>query len=431
MSHRKIVILGAGLAGLSAAWHLQEKGISCQLYEKEPEVGGLCRSKQKNGFTFDYDGHLLHFRHKEMFGLVKELLGDNLVEHKRYAWVYSFGRFTPYPFQANLHGLPMDVMKECLSGFVAASNNGEVGKDENFLRWIKGTFGEGIAKYFMVPYNTKFWTVPLGQMTCEWLDGFIPRPTMAQVIEGTLEEGRRQLGYNAHFWYPREGGIGRLPQAFKERLRQVHTGHEVRKIDIKSKEVVFSNGVIRNFDHLISTIPLPELARVIRDVPAGIKAEFKKLRWNSVYNLNLGFRQERPSDKHWAYFPQKNISFFRVGFYHNFARDLNPSGTGSMYAEVAYGAHAPIDKKRIAGRIEQDLRKVGFLSREDKVVLRDINDIKYAYPVYDKNYASARSRIIEWLAARDIALCGRYGAWKYMSMEDVLLDGQVLAQKFI
>ncbi|MBF0331936.1 MAG: FAD-dependent oxidoreductase, partial [Candidatus Omnitrophica bacterium] len=282
MKQKKILILGGGLAGLSTAWHLQEGGISCQVFEKENEVGGLCRSKKVGAFTFDHDGHLLHFRHKDIFNLVKGLLGDNLVEHKRHASVYAFNRFTPYPFQANLHGLPMDVVKECLAGFVDAHNGGPASKDENFLRWIKGTFGDGIAKYFMVPYNTKFWTVSPQHMTCDWLDGYIPQPTMAQVIEGTLEESHRQLGYNAHFWYPREGGIGRLPQAFKERLKNIHTGFEVARIDLKSREVYFTNGVKKSFDRLISTIPLPELADIIADVPGEIKDAFRKLRWNSV-----------------------------------------------------------------------------------------------------------------------------------------------------
>jgi protoporphyrinogen oxidase len=281
----------------------------------------------------------------------------------------------------------------------------------------------------MVPYNTKFWTVAPQRMTCEWLDGFIPQPTMAQVIEGTLEESRRQLGYNAHFWYPKEGGIGRLPQAFKDRLKNVHTGFEVRRIDLKAKEVIFTNGVKKSFDHLISTIPLPELAHIVNDVPTEIRDAFGKLRWNSVYNLNLGLRQIAPFDKHWVYFPQKDLGFFRVGFYHNFARDLAPSGTGSMYAEVSYSVYKPIDKKKIVARIERDLRKAGLIAQEDEVLLKDVNDIKYAYPIYDKHYAAARKQILGFLGAHHMTSCGRYGGWKYMSMEDVILEGKAFAQR--
>src|SRR3989338_7951047 len=102
MPKKRILILGAGLAGLSAAWHLQKKGIDCQLFEKEPEVGGLCRSKKINNFIFDYSGHLLHFKHKYTFNLVRNLLGNDLLKHQRSAWIYSYGKCTRYPFQANL-----------------------------------------------------------------------------------------------------------------------------------------------------------------------------------------------------------------------------------------------------------------------------------------------------------------------------------------
>lgn len=121
MPKKRILILGAGLAGLSTAWHLQKKGIDCQIFERESEIGGLCRSKKIDGFTFDYCGHLLHFKHRYAFNLIKNLLGSNLIEHKRSAWIYSSGVYTPYPFQANLHGLPADIAKECLLGFIKAA----------------------------------------------------------------------------------------------------------------------------------------------------------------------------------------------------------------------------------------------------------------------------------------------------------------------
>ena len=123
MSNKKIVVLGAGLAGLSAAWHLQHSGKECLVFEKEDEVGGLCRSKRLKGFTFDYDGHLLHFKHQATFNLVQKLLNGNLARHQRSAFIYHDGRYIRYPFQANLYNLPSSVSKECLLGFIKASFN--------------------------------------------------------------------------------------------------------------------------------------------------------------------------------------------------------------------------------------------------------------------------------------------------------------------
>src|SRR3989338_9721065 len=121
MAKKRIIILGAGLAGLSAAWHLQKRGVDCQVFEKEPEVGGLCRSKNINGFTFDTSGHLLHFKHRYAFNLINNLLRDNLVKYQRRSWIYSHQKYIRYPFQANLYGLPSPVIKECLLGFIKAS----------------------------------------------------------------------------------------------------------------------------------------------------------------------------------------------------------------------------------------------------------------------------------------------------------------------
>ncbi len=114
-----ILIIGAGLAGLSTAFHLG-KPVDYQIFEKEKEAGGLCRSYTKNGFTFDYTGHLLHTRQDYTRGLMKQLMPGRLSAHRRRASICAQGVLTPYPFQANLYKLPREVIKECLVGFCKA-----------------------------------------------------------------------------------------------------------------------------------------------------------------------------------------------------------------------------------------------------------------------------------------------------------------------
>ncbi|MCX5867412.1 MAG: NAD(P)-binding protein, partial [Proteobacteria bacterium] len=206
----RVIIVGAGLAGLSAA---RELGPGCEVFERENEAGGLCRSERVEGFTFDYGGHLLHFRDRRVRELVFGLLGPDLIEHKRSAWIYSKNTFTPFPFQVHLHGLPLPVVWECLWGFVKAQSaaSGPLGptarrgskeqraknnvvarfigrqrgklkgqrsktEEENFQEWIYRKFGKGIAKHFMIPFNQKFWRVPLTGLTREWAEWSIPQP---------------------------------------------------------------------------------------------------------------------------------------------------------------------------------------------------------------------------------------------------------------
>jgi protoporphyrinogen oxidase len=426
MAKKRIFVLGAGLAGLSAAWHLQKKGTDCQIFEKESEIGGLCRSKNVNGFTFDYDGHLLHFKHRYTFNFIKNLLGDNLAKHKRNAWIYFYDRYIPYPFQANLYGLPQPIMEECLLEFIQSykDNHHKSKKNLSFLNWINQVFGKGIAKYFMIPYNTKFWTMPPQELTCEWLDGLIPLPSLNQVIKGAIGENKRQLGYNAVFWYPKKGGINQLPSALASSIKGIQTNCKIIEIDLQKKYIKTSSGNKERFDYLIFTIPLPEMRYLIKRLPEDLISLFDRLNWNSIFNLNLGIDRKDNFKRHWVYFFQKEICFFRVGFPHHFSFSLTPPNKSSLYIEVAYSKDRPIDKSKIVLRIKEDLEKVGILSKYDKICAQDLNDIKYGYPIYDINYSKARKAILRFLDSRNTLSCGRYGSWRYMSMEESILDGR-------
>lgn len=429
MSKKEIVILGAGLAGLSAAWHLQKKAIECFVFEKEPAVGGLCRSKQIKGFIFDCDGHLLHFRNKYTLQLLRRLLKGNLASHERSAWINSFGIFSRYPFQANLCALPKPIAKECLLDFLKASQFKQNNSPANLLKWINITFGKGIARNFMIPYNEKFWTVPLDEMTYAWTDNFIPQPKPSEVIEGFFTENKHRFGYNATFWYPRQGGIGQLPRAFEQQLCNVSKNCRISAIDLQKKELnVAGKGKVK-FDTLISTMPLPELAKIIRPLSGNILDMFRKLRWNSIFNLNLGIEGACQEGRHWVYFPHKDTVFFRVGFFHNFSNNIVPCGKSAIYTEVAYSKNRPINKNKIVPRIINDLKACGILGKKNKVSVLDINDIKYGYPIYDKYYSQATEAIKRFLLDKNIIACGRYGSWQYMSMEDAILDGKQAADK--
>ena len=431
MLKKKIIIAGAGLAGLSAAWHLAKYKSECLVFEKETLVGGLCRSKTINEFTFDYDAHLLHFKYPYTFNLVKNLLGNNLIQHQRNAFVHSSGCLSRYPFQANLYGLPAKVAKECLLGFLEVNKNRKPQnkKAKNFLDWINQTFGKGIAKYFMVPYNEKFWTVPARELTCAWLDDFIPVPSLEEVMEGAVEESRRQFGYNAHFFYPQKGGIAQLPMALASEIENIHTQCSIKAIDTIKKTVKLSSGDKIKFDWLISTIPLPELAHLIKDLPRNTRSLFKQLRWNSIFNLNLGIDRADKFKRHWIYFPERKTSFFRLGFPHNFSSSLAPDNKSSLYAEVAYSQEKPINKKTITSRIKNDLQKASMLLQQDKITVEDTNDIYYGYPIYDTNYQKTTQGIFTFLYRNKIIPCGRYGAWQYLSMEGAILDGKRKARE--
>ena len=424
--YNDIVILGSGLAGLSAAYHLKQGYV---LFEKEKEAGGMARSLQKDGYTFDYDGHLLHFRNEYTFNLVSELLNGNMAPHKRNSWIYSKGAYTRYPFQANFYGLPKSVVKDCLMGFIKSklSFYSKAESNGNFENWTIKTFGKGVAENFMLPYNRKFWTVEPSQLTCEWLDGFVPVPDLEDTVAGAISDNTKLYGYNTRFWYPVKNGISELTKGFVGKIRDVHLNKRAITIDQYRREIIFEDATIKHFKDLITTIPLPELSNILVNVPNEVKQAFSNLKWTSIYVLNIGIKNDFLSDKHWIYYPEEDRIFYRIGFPTNFSMTVAPPKRTTIYVEIAYSDQKRIDKDNIIQKVTHDLKGAGLISDESEIEVCVPIDIKYGYAIYDFERAHAVRVIKDYLERFGIHSMGRYGSWRYMSMEDVILEGKEIA----
>jgi protoporphyrinogen oxidase len=420
-----IVILGAGVAGLSAAFHL--KGKEYEIFEKEEEVGGLCRSVVHNGFTFDYTGHLLHIGQSYTQELLNDLLPDLLIRHQRRSAIAFQDRYIPFPFQANLWALPKEITRECLIEFIRASHK-EKREGADFLSWIYQAFGAGIAKYFMIPYNEKLWRIPLAEISLEWVERFITRPTLEEVIDGALGVNLKGFGYNQEFLYPLRGGIGVLPQALLTKVGDVHLGKEAESIDIDKKLLQFQDGSETNYDTLISSLPLNELLQRIEPLPDAIKDFKNSLRYVSVININLGVKREKISDFHWIYYPESAYPFYRVGFLSNFSPHVAPKGTSSIYVEISYLPSNPPSLDQVREETLAGLIDCGILRDEDEILAEKILMIKHAYVIYDQFRYQSLTHIIQFLRSQQIYPLGRYGLWEYTTMEEAILQGREVAQ---
>jgi protoporphyrinogen oxidase len=426
---KKIVIIGGGLAGLSAGHHLLE--FDPIVFERETAIGGLCRSFRQDGFTFDCTGHLIHLRNPYAKELVARILPDAFDSHERLASIYSKSTTTPYPFQANTYGLPPQVVKECVMGFVESMHVNNNGGPGNFHEWVLQTFGTGIAKHFMLPYNEKFWKQDLRTITSDWVSWSIPKPSLEEVVNGALGLTNKGMGYNPKFIYPKSGGIDSLPQALAAPIRNVHVNETVEYIDPKKKYIRLTSGREQPYDSLISTLPLPLAYRMLKDTPQELVASAQKLHAVSVLNINIGINRPHVSDQHWIYFPEDQFIFSRVGFPMNFSKSVAPEGTSSMYIEITHQPHEKLNVEQAFDRSIQDLQKCGILRKEDRVVTRHVIDLKYAYVVFDQHRQAHLQDLIDYLHSRDIYTAGRYGAWDYYSMEDSILSGKKAAEAVI
>jgi protoporphyrinogen oxidase len=371
-SSADVIILGGGLTGISAAKHLSEGatgGRRWVLFEKEARLGGHARTDQRDGYHFDKTGHWLHLRDPYTKELIAGLLGDQMVRIERKARIFSNGAF-----QGNLFGLPPDVVKECLVGFIQAWHERQgspPGPPANFEDYILKTFGPGIARHFMIPYNHKLWGVHPREITAAWCTRFVPVPSMEDVCAGAVGASPPELGYNISFLYPKQGGIETMTRALAGSIDlshgQVHTGVGLDALDLETRTVTAGGDTIR-YSAVVATIPLPELLRRM-------------------------------------------------------------NGLGSLYVELADRGPLPTGTAREA--LVRDsaaaLAAAGAIASPDDVLFADLHEIQYAYVVFDDNYYPATERIRSFLESHGIYPRGRYGFWTYNAMEDCILAGREVA----
>jgi len=429
----KVLVLGGGLAGLSTAYHLEDRR-PVVLLEREDRLGGLTRSFRVKDFIFDITGHLLHLRRQEVRDLIDRLLPEGLASVERRSFVYTHGVHVDYPFQANLHGLPPEVVRDCLTGFIEAHADPERPAESELARasfheWAEATFGRGIAAEFMLPYNRKLWCRDLRQVTAEWVSWAVPRPKVEEVVGGALGLANRGLGYNPTFRYPVAGGIEVLPNALAAGLRrtEVHCKSEVVAIEADAREVVTADGRRWPWDDLVTTLPLPVLARLVSGLPAALQADAGGLQATQVLNVNLGIDRPDLTDHHWTYYPEDRFVFYRVGSPTSFCQASAPPGCSSLYVEVARLDFSREDIPALTRRIKDDLVACGMLRRDDRIVAEQAMIVNPAYVIYDVHRRRVVPELLGWLARRGIHSIGRYGRWEYGSMEDAIHQGMETA----
>jgi protoporphyrinogen oxidase len=426
----RVVIIGAGLTGISAAYHLEKNGFfDYLLFEKEPTAGGLCRSIEQDGFTFDYTGHLLHASDDYFYALIQKCMN---LEHmniiNRRSFIYSHGVYTKYPFQINLHGLPTPVIVECITKFAQRTS---IRKPHSFADWVRSHFGDGIGKHFFFPFQEKIFSYDINKITASWTGRFVPPTSLEQMLQGSLSAHEDEnIGYNARFLYPKKGGIGSWIKKFAATLHKpIITDHCAASIDMRSKKITFTNGHTESYEFLISTRPLDHLLMHLHEKPTiTVKKALKHLKCNKVVNFNLGINRPNLSDKHWIYFPEKKYPFYRLGFWHNFSEHMVPPGHSSLYGEFSY-----LDQSQawiydtIIKSINTTKKLLNIATHE--IVTEKINMISHAYVIYDHWREKHLPALLNRLADEHIYSVGRYGAWKYASMQEAVLDGKEIATK--
>lgn len=428
----KVVIIGAGLTGLSTAYHLEKKGFTdFIIVEKEAQPGGLCRSVKQDGFTFDYSGHLLHSSDDYFSSFLKDIFSDELLNTvQRRSFIYSHDTYTRYPYQINLHGLPPETIIECIEGYVNRKKS--IRKPKTFSEWVLKFFGQGLAESFFFPYQAKLLQYDPKKLAASWTGRFVPQTSLRQMLYGALQSSAEKVGYNASFLYPKLGIQCLIDRLIKKINKPVVTGKAVANIDLKKNVIFFEDGDSESFDIIINTMPLDLLLHSISDHSSThFNRTAENLLCTSVACLNLGISRNIDAEKHWIYYPEKEYPFYRVGFYHNFSSSLVPASCSSMYVECSYKKNASYRSlQKMINDVQLNIKQL-FNIDDSEIIAKNIIKMPHAYVVYDAWRERNLSVLLDGLKREGIYSIGRYGAWKYSSMQESVLDGKKVADTIV
>ncbi len=433
---KKILILGAGPTGLGAAWRLEKLGYrNWRLFEKENQPGGLSASVvDSSGFVWDYGGHIIFSSIDRFNSLVSELLGDEIVKHARESWVRIYDRFIKYPFQSNFHFLQEQVVLECVEGLLGIQ---DVEPDRtNFLTWVNTVFGKGIAEHFMIPYNEKVWAVDLKGMDAGWIAERVTTVDIRKVIENIIyRKEDSNWGPNREFSYPLNGGTGGLFTKMASVLdSNIEYGRAIEKIDIRKKELVLADRAKYNYDILISTIPLPELIKIIDRPPESLVKRGKNFLTNQGIMTGIGIKRPCPSNKNWTYFPQNKHPFYRVTYLSNYSPNNTPGDRYfSLLCEISTSERTSYNVGSILDETVEGLIDAAFLESDDRerIVSTWVADIPYSLPVPFMGRNRDIGRIHELLEKNQLFSRGRFGSWKYEigNMDHSVMQGMELVER--
>ena len=422
MERTRTLIIGAGVSGLATADWLTDDDYL--VVEADDAIGGYCKTVEQDGFVWDYSGHFFHFKHPEIERYLVERMGDQPIRTvTKDSRIWFDGQLVDFPFQKNIHQLPQDDFIDCLVDLyfkdeAFGADHGADEKPSNFQEMLYAKFGRGIAERFLIPYNEKLYATDLSRLDVDAMGRFFPYADVPQIIRNFRRADN--TSYNSTFTYP-EGGAIQYVQALAQGVRadRIALGERVTGLDLKRKVATTTQREIA-FDYVVSSAPFVKLLDM-----AGLDYDRSIYSYNKVLVFNLGFDRKGPQGIHWMYFPSRDVSFYRVGFYDN----IFDTDRMSIYVELGYPADATLDEATIAQtrqRVLDDLATVGLvdghqLMSEHSVIL----DPAYVH-ITQRSIADvdAKRRILQ---ARGVYSIGRYGGWTYCAIEDNIVEARALA----
>jgi protoporphyrinogen oxidase len=417
----RTLIIGAGVTGLATAAALSERGDEDYLVlEADREIGGWCKTVKKAGFVWDYSGHFFHFKHPEIETWLRDRMPGQRIRVVEKKSLIAFGNgHIDFPFQKNIHQLPQADFIECLHDLYFARSSdvkreGPPPPEENFLQMLQARFGKGICDRFLVPYNEKLYACELGTLDKDAMGRFFPYADLTDIVRNMKHAAN--ASYNATFTYP-EGGAIEYVKALAGAVRAdgvaLHEG--LLSVDLARKIARTTRREIA-FQRLVSSAPFDRFAAL-----CNVEHDRSVWEYSKVLVFNLGFDTKGRKDVHWCYYPSRDTSFYRVGWYDN----IFDADRMSLYVELGFPRGAAVDVAAMRERVLRDLEREGVVTGQRLVAEHSVV-LDPAYVHITRRSLAEHRRVTDALKRRDVWSIGRYGGWTYCSIEDNIVEARAL-----
>jgi protoporphyrinogen oxidase len=427
-----IILVGLGVSGLACAMQLQQNHKTFTAFEKESVAGGLTRSESMDGFIFDYGPHIL-LNTPELIESLNLELRSCVCKSTIFlntAQVLS----VPAPLQHHLYRLPVTQRVQVLLDIIQRNSRLISAKTTHFQQHLISQAGKTLFRLFFQGYELKRLRYSLTEIDAT-MPNRIQSPTLAQLFG--VSAASQQIsgaGHEASFKYPQVGGIDALPSAMVNTLpsSQLHFQHNLLEIDLQRQQLRFNTNRQEFFEHLVLSLPLPEIIARLKNHPKAILEAAEQLIYSSLYILNLGLKI--PAKPSWAIarIPKHEIDFYRISVPTHYSKANAPEGSSCLTIEVGHHEQRyPLNETEVRQRIYKGLNLLGILKSQHDVTTEWLHNIRYGHIIYGHKTRAALELIVAYLNQHRVYSCGKYGEWRDMLMPDAIQSGINVAQGII
>jgi protoporphyrinogen oxidase len=447
----RVVILGGGACGMTAAYTLARAGVDVTVLERETRLGGLCGTHERRGFRFDLGGHRFISRSRVLDSLVRELLQDSLLMRTRSSAVLHGAERYRYPLELDdvLGKVPLRRGARIIGSYL----KGKVERwarprpDVSFEDWVSRRFGAELYGDFFGPYTEKLWGIAPAQISADWASQRISLLSLTDVmlrLSGLRRGGART--YARRYLYPKLG-IGEIFERMGGRI--VSDGGRL-ELGARVTGVERSDGRVTAVhyeqagrpcsiacDAVISTVALPLLAHMVggRALPAEVSRAADRLRFRAIRLLNILLDIPEVSPHTWMYVSEPRYLMARIQEPRQRSPFVAPAGQTSLMLEIpcAIGDdvwNAP--DSVIYARCIDDLKQLGFPHIEKATIEYFSTFVPEGYPIYHLDYKRDRDRVLGYVGdSANVVSCGRQGAFRYIFMDTAMEMGIAAAQALL